>query len=152
MYHSTAKAEAQDLLALHDGPGRLSQCLKVVSAQLQVMQLRAQTLLGLATLVITVTGFSGPKMAASNLFSRYSMALGLLVTLSSVVMLLLNLRVRWITQFSDEDALDRLVDIIEYRNALTVRFLRQILVLGAGLACYVASVIGYLVIGDAIAR
>lgn len=152
MYHPTAKAEAQDLLALHEGPARLAACLGVVSAQLQVMQLRAQTLLGLATLVITVTGFSGPKMAASNPFSRYSMALGLLVTLSSVVMLLRNLRVRWITQFSDVDALDRLVDIIEYRNALTGRFLRQIAVLGAGLACYVASVIGYLLIGDPILR
>ena len=152
MFHPSAEAEAEDLLTLHGGPARLVECLGVVSGQLQVVQTRAQTLLGLATLCITVTGFSGPKMAASNLFSRYAMALGLLLTLSSVVMLLRNLKVQWITQFAEADPQRRLTSIIAHRNLLTERFLVQIGVLGVGLGCYVASVIGYLVIGDPIGR
>lgn len=147
-FHPDPAAEARDLLRVQGGPERLRDCLSLVSAQLQVMQTRTQTLLGLATLCITVTGFSGPKIAASNPFSRATLAAGLFLTLVAVLLLLFNLRVRWITQFAHPDPEARLAAIIAQRDQRTARFLQQIGVLGLGLACYVASVIGYLVAGD----
>ena len=148
MFHPTAEDEARDLLRVQGGTEKLAACLQIVSGQLQVMQSRTQTMLGLATLCITVTGFSGPRIAASNLFSRVTMAAGLGLTLLAVLLLLENLRVQWVTEYREPDPQARLAAVIGDRNVRTRRFLGQIAVLGLGLACYVGSVVGYLVAGD----
>jgi hypothetical protein len=129
------------------GNDALEPCLKIISQQFVVLQTRSQLLLTLATIVLTITGFSGPRIAASGVFARMSMALGLLLTLAAVLMLLLNLRIRWLTQFQGSDAQTILTDIIAYREGKRRAYLIIITALMAGLASYVAAVIAFLITG-----
>lgn len=140
--------EAQHLLALH-GRDQLQKSLDTISHQFSVIQTRTQLLLTLATLSLTITGFSGPKIAASNVVSRYCMVLGLvLVLVSTVIILLGTLRIRWITQFIETTPEATLVAIITYRNQKTRLFLIELAILVFGLTFYVASVVGYLMLGE----
>src|SRR5258708_27207082 len=99
----TPEQEADHLLRMHGGVPGFSQCLQVVRAQFLVIQTRCQLLLTLATITLTITGFSGPKIASSGLFSRIAMAAGLVLVLAAVVILLSTLRIRWLTQFIEAD-------------------------------------------------
>ena len=144
-----ATSEAHSMLQTHGGDTGLADCLKVISQQFVVLQTRSQLLLTLATIVLTITGFSGPRIAASGMFARASMAIGLLLTLIAVLMLLLNLRIRWLTQFQGRDAQAILTDIIAYREGKRRAYLWIITILMVGLACYVAAVIAFLITGEA---
>ncbi len=139
-------SEARNMLQTH---GSHSDCLKVISQQFVVLQTRSQLLLTLATIVLTITGFSGPRIAASGVFARSAMALGLLLTLIAVLMLLLNLRIRWLTQFQGTDPQQVLTDIIAYREGKRRAYLWIITILMSGLASYVAAVIAFLITGEA---
>src|SRR3954470_20231476 len=103
--------EADHLLQLHGGDTGMADCLRVISGQFVVLQTRSQLLLTLATIVMTITGFSGPRIAASGLFARYAMAIGLVLTLVAIVVLLLNLRIRWLTQFHESSPRETLVAV-----------------------------------------
>lgn len=144
-----AASEARTLLQTHGGEAGLADCLKVISQQFVVLQTRSQLLLTLATIVLTITGFSGPRIAASGTFARVAMAVGLLLTLIAVLVLLLNLRIRWLTQFQGVDAQQVLTDIITYREGKRLAYLWIISILMAGLASYVAAVIAFLITGEA---
>jgi hypothetical protein len=144
MATTDARAEAQTLLALHGGPERLAACLEVVSRQFATIQSRTQLLLTLATITLTITGFSGPKIAESGVFARLSLSIGLGFVLAAVLILLSTLRIRWLTQFSGPDALGTLTDILEYRNRKTSWYLFELALLAVGLGLYVAAVIAYL--------
>jgi ABC-type uncharacterized transport system permease subunit len=140
--------EASRLLSLYGGGDRLGECLEVLRDQFNVIQVRFQFVLTLATLALTITGFSGPRIAQTNAFARYSMAFGIFLVLVSVVILLAGgLRIRWITQFKDTDPHAILVGIIQYRNSKTTLYYWVLTTLVVGLTCYVASVITYLLYG-----
>ncbi len=63
-------------------------------------------------------------------------------------MLLLNLRIRWLTQFQGTDAQKILTDIIVYREGKRRAYLWIITILMIGLASYVAAVIAFLITGE----
>ena len=137
--------EARHLLRI---TGSLKPAIDVLMAQFNVLQTRAQLLLSLATLTLTITGFSGPRIAAASLFSRYALIVGLILVLVSVLLILwLGLRVRWVTQFRGQTDEELLVTIIDYRDTKTRSFGWQIGLLGAGLAAYVAGVTSYFLVG-----
>jgi hypothetical protein len=144
----TADAEAKRILDAHpepDSPAALAGALNLVSAQMTVMQQRSQLLLTLGTLVLTITGFSGPRMAESSHFARYSMSAGIVLVLAAMVILLLSsLRIRWVTQFKGDGSRDTLVRVLHYRNAKTVTYRVELFLLVLGLACYVASVVAFM--------
>jgi hypothetical protein len=140
--------EADILLAQQGGPERLGDCIRVISAQFVVIQTRTQVLLTLATITMTVTGFSGPKIASTGLFARIAMASGLLLVLAAVTILLTTLRIRFLTQFRGGDARDTLTQIIAYRNRKARMYLSHLFLLVAGLACYVMAVVDYLLHGS----
>ena len=88
--------ELEFLKEIHGGTdyGKLFQELK---ESFSLLQTRAQMLLGLATICLTITGFSGPRMAASNVWSRFFIGFGLTFVLLSVMALVSGpLRLRWI--------------------------------------------------------
>jgi len=145
----TAADEAHHMLQMHGGDAGLPESMRIISQQFVVLQTRSQLLLTLATIVLTITGFSGPRIAASGVFARSSMAFGLLLTLIAVLMLLLNLRIRWLTQFQGTDAQTILTDIIAYREGKRRAYLWIITMLMAGLGSYVAAVIAFLITGEA---
>jgi hypothetical protein len=109
-------------------------------------------LLTLATLVLTITGFSGPRIAASGAFARGTMALGLVLTLGAIIILLLNLRIRWLTQFREASVRETIIAIIYYREGKRKVYLSIISLLIAGLGSYVMAVIAFLITGEAAAH
>jgi hypothetical protein len=147
-----ASSEARSMLQMYGGDAGLAEALRVISQQFVVLQTRSQLLLTLATIVLTITGFSGPRIAASGVFARTAMAIGLLLTLLAVLMLLLNLRIRWLTQFQAPTAQETLTAIITYREGKRRAYLWIITMLMAGLGSYVAAVIAFLITGEAAAH
>ena len=136
--------EARELLALHGG-GRdaLARAVELLSRQFLVIQNRSQLLLTLATITLTITGFSGPKMAESGVLARIGLVAGLIFVLLAVVLLLANLRIRWLTHFIGPDPQRSLVAALRYRNAKTRWYLAQIVLLMIGLGCYVGAIVAY---------
>jgi hypothetical protein len=145
--HASAEEEAKQLLATQ-GDNGLRGVTPMLMQQFLVLQTRAQIMLTLTTLTLTITGFSGPKIAASGDFSRYAMVLGILATLSSTLLILAgSLRIRWVTQFRGDNDLDLITRVIRYRNGKTNLFFVEICLLVLGLASYVSSVTAYFLIG-----
>lgn len=138
--------EAAAILAMYQGD--LAKALDVLARQFTVMQTRSQLLLTLATITLTITGFSGPRIAASGLAARWCMGLGLVLVLAGVLVLLVGLRIRWSTQFAGCDPQSVVTHALRYRNAKMRGYLGQMALIGAGIAFYVASVIAYLVTGE----
>ncbi len=146
MYNATLldpDAEAVYLLEIFEGSQ--AACLHFLHDQFNVIQARAQFLLSLGTLTLTITGFSGPKIAETNLFSRYSIAIGITLVLISMIVLLLGTnRIRWVSQARGQDNVGTLAAIIRYRRHKTQLYVLELYLLVMGLACYVGSVISFL--------
>ena len=137
------RAEAELLLGLHDG--RLAPAMAVISAHFAVIQTRSQLLLTLATLTLTITGFSGPHMASSGWQARIGMALGLVLVLAGVILLLATLRTTWLTKLVEPDPASSLARMIAYRDSKTRVYRWQLILLSLGLSSYVFAVIAFLV-------
>ncbi len=140
--------EARHLLAVGAG---LQGAMNLLMQQFNVLQTRAQLLLTVATLALTITGFSGPRIAAAGDFQRYAMAGGLAFVLASMLLILGgSLRIKWVTQFrrpegGDDAAL--LAQIVCHRDRKTRLFFVELCLLLTGLTAYVAAVIGYFLCG-----
>lgn len=110
-----------------------------------LLQTRAQMLLGLATICMTITGFSGPRMAASNACSRFFIGFGLLFVLLSVAALVAGpLRLRWMTAWKAEDIDRTLLLHLRQRNQRTAFYRIAMVLLLIGLTGYLLSLIFYL--------
>lgn len=110
-----------------------------------VLQQRSSLLLSLVAVVLTITGFSGPTIAASGRFSRICIGYGLcFVLISSVLILAGPLQLRWATQWRGDTLDESLINLIRRRNARTGKYHLAFALLCVGLTGYVGSVIGYL--------
>lgn len=120
-----------------------------VKESFSLLQMRSQMLLGLATICLTITGFSGPRMAQSNAVSRFFLGFGLLFVLASVTALVVGpLRLRWATQWKADDPDHTLVLNLHRRNFKTVAYQIATLLLLIGLVGYLTSLLAYLAVGD----
>jgi hypothetical protein len=141
----TAEDEAARLYDMYGGADRLARCMEFLRHHFDVIQARSQLLLTLATIALTITGFSGPKIAETGPFSRIAMVVGITFVLAAIALLLLGgLRIRWTTQLMEDDPEKTLVRIIRYRNTKTRFYFWELALLVIGLASYVASVASYL--------
>ena len=133
--------------ALHNHNGDLTSVLTMLSSQFQVIQSRSQMLLTLSTLALTITGFSGPRIAASGVIARWCMTAGLVfVLLGTILLLIQTLSLRWVTQFRSESPHATVEAIINYRNQKTRAYGLSMLVIVVGLTFYVTSVMFYLAV------
>ncbi len=140
----SAEAELGYLLEIH-GQKNYSKVFDVLVKQFDVLQSRAQLLLGLVTISLTITGFSGPKIAASSTFSKISISYGLVFILVSAVLMLMGpLQLRWGTHRCKDTISDSLIHLIVRRNERTKKYHLASALLIVGLTGYVGSVIGYL--------
>lgn len=140
----TPAEEVDYLLEIH-GEGTHSKVFDVVVKQFDVLQSRAQLLLGLITITLTITGFSGPKIAASSLFSKICITYGLgFVLLSALLILMGPLQLRWGTSRCANSIPESLAHLIDRRNQRTRTYHRASALLVLGMSGYVGSVIGYL--------
>ncbi|MEA3188658.1 MAG: hypothetical protein QOD99_2488 [Chthoniobacter sp.] len=140
-----ASEEAAHMLSMRGGTTGLAACLDLISQQLTVIQTRSQLLLTLSTLTLTITGFSGPQIARTSPFARVAIVLGIsCVLLSTILILLSSLRVKWVTQFAGPDPKTTLVEVLRYRNFKTGFYVWELSLIVLGLASYVASLVTYL--------
>ena len=140
----TPEEDLAYLLEIH-GEENFSKVFDVLVKQFDVLQSRAQLLLGLVTISLTITGFSGPKIAASSLFSKISISYGLAFILISAVLILMGpLQLRWGTRRCKDTIRDSLVHLIVRRNERTRKYHLASLFLIVGLSGYVGSVLGYM--------
>ena len=119
--------------------------LGVVTNAYDVLQARSQLLLSLVAVVLTITGFSGPTIAASGFFSRICIGYGLsFVLIASILILAGPLQLRWATQWRAGSVDESLINLIRRRNARTLKYHVAFGFLVIGLSGYVGSVIGFL--------
>lgn len=141
----SVREEAEMLMSYHEN---WSQVLQLLTSHFQTIQSRTQTVLTLATLTLTITGFSGPKIAASNLFSRASMILGLVFVLSSILLALWGtLKIYWLTSIRAKTQEAMVIAMVEQRNRRTGLFRCVLILLVIGLTLYVSSVVAFLLVG-----
>lgn len=141
----SAEEEAEKLLEYHND---WSQTINSLSSNFQTLQNRTQIILTLATLTLTITGFSGPKIAASNIVSSICMIGGLIFVLGSILLALVGtIRISWLTQFKADGQKNLLTKMISERNHRTLLFRWMLILLVIGLTLYVTSVITFLVLG-----
>ncbi|MFO0555772.1 MAG: hypothetical protein U0271_45770 [Polyangiaceae bacterium] len=114
---------------------------EVVERQLGVLVMRAQVILSLSGIVITVTGFSGKNIAQTSSLARTSVVAGLVIVLLGAAVAVSGvLRLRWLTESIEEDPLATLSAGIALRNTKS-RFLAVAMVLFVvGFALYCLAV------------
>ncbi len=112
-----------------------------------LLQARAQMLLGLATICLTITGFSGPRMARSNPYSRVLIGVGLLFVLAAVVAVVAGpLRLRWMTAWRAESLDTTLLENLRRRATKTRLYSLATVLLLVGLIAYLLSMVFYLLL------
>jgi hypothetical protein len=140
----TPEEELEFLKEIH-GADDYSKLFAVLKDSFSLLQTRAQMLLGLATICLTITGFSGPRMAASNVWSRFFIGFGLCFVLFSVMALVLGpLRLRWMTAWKVGDIEQTLLLHLRQRNLRTGFYRVAMVLLLVGLAGYLLSLVFYL--------
>lgn len=113
-----------------------------------ILQTRAGLMLSLITICLTISGFSGHRIAETGLVPALLLALGLFLNVLSAGLLFTGpLQLRWATQHACEGGLEpTLLAMLELRNFRTRRYHLAGVVLIGGLTCYMASVILFVVI------
>jgi len=133
------KAEAQTILELCNGD--LMAALKVAEQQLNVVYTRAQVLMSLAGMVVTVTGFSGRLIAGSSALAQIFLVAGLFVSLSSAAWVFRRvMRVRWVTSLASENKDQALANALLRRNQKTAAYTIGGTLLFIGLLLYGISI------------
>lgn len=136
---SSPDEEADHLLSIYDSDA--AKILSVLHGQLSNLAGRAQVLLQLAGLTITVTGFSGANIARSGPVAAWLVVSGLVVVLVAASLSMGGiLRIRWMTQLAPAPLRASIIYAIEMRDAKTRIFGRSLALLIVGLALYIGSV------------
>lgn len=131
--------EAKAILTLTEGS--MKAAMEVAQKQLDVIYLRAQVLMSLAGMVVTVTGFSGRLIAGSSTAAQIFLVAGLFVSLSSAIWVFLRvMRVRWVTVFLAENPDTALEQALLRRDQKTCAYKKGGLALCIGLVLYCISI------------
>jgi len=131
----TPKDEARRILDLCHGD--LLKALDVLERQMNTLHARAQVLLSLAGLTITISGFSGRAIAGNSPAAKLLIVAGLLISLFSAVFVYLRvMQLRWVTAETTEEPLAMLEQIIARRAMKTRSYRLGGQMLGLGLFFY----------------
>jgi hypothetical protein len=126
-------------------------CMNVIIEQFTKLQNRSQILLTMGTIALTVSGFSGSKIAATGLFPRLLIVSGLAFILAGIIVLLGHtLSLRWVTQIRLPSHEATIEAILVHRNQKTRTYGLALLLVVVGLALHVSSVAFYLLFGKVI--
>lgn len=122
-----------------------SRLFSVLIGHFEVLQSRAQMLLSLIAICLTITGFSGPQIARSGAAAQTLLGVGLSFVLSAALLLVMGpLQLRWGTQRRAESVDESLVALIERRNSRTKRYHIASVVLVIGLSGYMGSLLTFM--------
>jgi hypothetical protein len=138
-----APEEARKIVAL--GAGDAGRAVRIVEDQMNVLHARAQVLLSLAGVVITVTGFSGRAIAAAGVLPRGLLVAGLGIVLCAAIWVFTRVAgLKWVTSELGDDLASSLEAMLRRRNAKTCAYRVGGRMLFAGLVLYCAAVVAYL--------
>jgi len=127
--------EASRLLSL-TGNGYLK-AMEILEKQLNVLHLRAQVLMSLAGIVITVTGFSGRSIAGTSFVAQVLVISGLATVLVSAIWVFSRvMTIKWLTTETAETPEIILQEIIKRRNRKTRAYVVGGRILCLGLLFY----------------
>ena len=133
------QAEAKTILELCQGD--LMAALKVAESQLNIVYTRAQVLMSLAGMVVTVTGFSGRLIAGSSSAAQLFIVAGLLVSLSSAAWVFRRvMRVQWVTSLASQDREHALEQALYRHNRKTSAYTLGGTLLFIGLVLYAIAI------------
>ena len=134
----TTEDEAQAILKLtKDFAGSV----RIVQQQFDVLYARAQSLIALAGITVTVTGFSGRIIAATNTAAQIFIIAGLAVVLLSAFWMFLRvLKIRWVTSEITDDATGSLSAMLARRNQKTRAISQGGMMLFVGLGLYFVAI------------
>jgi hypothetical protein len=142
----TLEQETQHLLQLYDRDA--GKIMGEIRDQLSIVAGRAQTLLSLAGITITVTGFSGASIAQSGKIAAGLLVTGLVVVLLAASIAITGiLRVRWTTSIAPCSLEEAVRSALEVRDRKSIAYDRALQLLVVGLLLYVSS-IGILLLGS----
>lgn len=142
---ATQEQEVEHLIALYSRDA--AAILSRLDAQLSILASRAQTLLSLAGITITVTGFSGASIARSGRPAAWLLVLGLVCVLVAAALTMVGiLRIRWTTQMQPCSLEHAIRFAIARRDEKTRVYSWSLGLLVVGLSLYVSS-IGLLLLG-----
>jgi len=143
----TREQEADHLIQLYGGDA--GKVTGRIEGQLAILAGRAQTMLSLAGITITVTGFSGANIARSGKLAAWLIVGGLTFVLAAASLTFVGiLRVRWTSQLPPCSLRETTLHALEMRDEKTNAYSRALALLIVGLCMYVASV-GLLLVGSA---
>lgn len=120
-------------------------------AQLSVLQTRSGMMISLIALCLTISGFSGHRIAATGRTATLMMSGGLVfAVISGVILFFGPLQVRWVTSYAHPEGLEaRLLALIQLRNERTHFFHVAAGCMVFALICYVGAVVFSLLPGGA---
>ena len=131
--------EARRIVDLVGGDHRAA--FGIVEGQLAVLVLRAQVLLSLSGIVITVTGFSGRAIAQTGDLARVLISAGILIVLAAALTAIGGvLKLRWLTQDIADDPLTTVTRALALRDAKSRSLGVAMILFGIGFACYCAAI------------
>lgn len=144
----SAYEEAKQILSDHHD--NYPESLKIVIEQFTKLQNRSQILLTVATIALTVTGFSGSKIAATGIIPRVLIVVGLVFILAGIIVILgQTLSLKWATQIRLPSHEKTLEAIILHRNKKSHTYCTALLLVVTGLCLFVSSIAFYLLLGKA---
>jgi len=136
---ATPDEETRHLIALYGGDA--AKIMGAIESQLTILAARAQTLLSLAGITVTVTGFSGANIARTGRLAAGLLVSGLgVVLLSAAVAMVGILHVSWVTSLAPSSLEVTIKNALQVRDAKTRRFSVALRLLVVGLVLYGASV------------
>ncbi len=113
--------EAAQLLTLTEGS--VLKAIEILQNQLNTLYMRAQVLMSLAGVTLSITGFSGRAIAGANPVSQILVVLGLTVVLFSAIWIYVRvMSVKWITAEILPDTQAFLAGVIRRRNKKTFAY------------------------------
>ncbi|MCC5847597.1 MAG: hypothetical protein JJU29_05825 [Verrucomicrobia bacterium] len=120
-----------------------AQLLDRVIGNFNVLQARSAMLLSLVTLCLTISGFSGHRIASAGRMPAIFLSVGLTLAVFSAIMILSGpLKLRWATRYvCGDDPEETLVALVALRNLRTRRYHLAACILVLGLTSYVLAVV-----------
>lgn len=132
------KQEVENILALTGN--NYMQAMDILERQLNVLHTRAQVLMSLAGIVLTITGFSGRLIAGTSLIAQIMIVAGLATVLSSAVWVFLQvMRVKWLTGEVILNQQTSLEAVVQRRTRKTRAYSIGGIILCIGLFLYCAA-------------
>lgn len=139
--HPLNEAEKTEIEHLHRVFGEAPRIYQVLDAQLAALHSRALSLVQIAGVVITVTGFSGRIIADTNHIAQLMIVTGLsLVVVAAAIAIGFVMPVRWISTYMHLGEEKWMAVAIRRRNRKTHAFWLASVILLFGMTFYIGSI------------